>query len=589
MQRAVFGRAVSLALAPLAAVLFAPGPLHAGLSVQDQNTPGVTPTSLAQSLAGAGVTISNVTYSGTNESSGQFQGGLSIIGFEEGVILSSGFAVDTIGPNTSDGTSRDIGTPGDPDLTALSGFPTFNATVLEFDLVPQADTLTFQYVFASEEYNEFVNTQFNDVFAFFVNGVNCATVGSPPVPVSINTINNGNPFGNPPVSHPELYRNNDLNDPGATIDAQADGLTVVLTCTAGVNAGVVNHIKLAIADSSDPILDSYVHLRANSFVSTNLTLSPLTATNPIGTPHTVTATLLVNNQPVQGEEITFEVTAGPNVGTTGTDFTDANGEATFTYTGFTAGTDTIQASFIDVKGNQQFSNTVEKIWEDNGAATLDLEPASAINPVGTQHCVTATALNGVASPAPNVTVVFSVTGSVTTGGTGVTDANGEAEFCYTGPTFPGADDISAFADNNKNGTQDPKEPSDTADKTWVLPNSTPGCKITYGGHITAANGDPANFGGNAKAPNKGNNLYRDHGPAAPMTVHMPTVLAVLCDTNDTHGTIFAQTRNGGLARIDVQDLGEPGRNDTYRIQLSSGYDSGEQTLEQGGNIQIHHH
>ena len=589
MHRLSFVRLVSLLLAPMVALLIAPGHLAAaGLTVQDQNTPGITPTTLAQSLAGAGVSISNVTYAGTAESSGQFQGGLSIIGFEEGVILSSGWATDVIGPNNNDGTSRVLGTGGDPDLTALSGFPTFDKTVLEFDFVPQGSTLTFQYVFASEEYNEYANTQFNDVFAFFVNSVNCALVPTTGQPVSINTINGGNPFGTNP-QNPEFYRNNDPNDPGATINTGADGLTVVLTCTATVDPAVTNHIKLAIADASDQILDSYVFLKAQSFVSSNITLTPETATNPIGTPHTVTATILENNEPVSGKEVTFTVTSGPHAGTTGTGITDSNGQATFTYTGTIAGTDNIQASYIDPQGNQQDSNVVEKIWEDNGAATLDLEPASATNPVGTQHCVTATALNSAGAPAPNVQILFSVTGSVDTSGTGTTDANGEAQFCYTGPTFPGDDVIFAFADNNQNGKQDPTEPSDTADKAWVLPNSTPGCKITYGGHITAANGDPASFGGNAKAPDKGNNNYQDHGPAQPMHVKMPTVLAVLCDETDTLGTIFAQTSAGVLARIDVKDLGEPGRNDTYRIQLSTGYDSGEQTLARGGNIQIHHH
>jgi hypothetical protein len=208
--------------------------------------------------------------------------------------------------------------------------------------------------------------------------------------------------------------------------------------------------------------------------------------------------------------------------------------------------------------------------------------------VGTSHCVVATALDAASNPKADITVYFTVTGSVAASGSETTDANGQAQFCYTGPVFPGADDIFAFADNNNNGRQDPTEPSDTAEKTWVFPQSTAGCKITYGGHITASNGDPASFGGNAKAPNKGNNNYQDHGPAQQMHVKMPTVIAVLCSDDDTHGTIYAKTSNGVNARIDVQDLGEPGRNDTYRLQLESGYDTGEQTLENGGNIQIHH-
>jgi hypothetical protein len=121
----------------------------------------------------------------------------------------------------------------------------------------------FQYVFASDEYNEFVNTHFNDVFAFLVNGANYATVGDPAVPVSINTINNGNPFGTTPNSHPELYVNNDFQ-PTAPLNTQMDGLTTTLSFSAPVNVGVPNHFKLAIADSSDYIYDSVVLIRAAS-------------------------------------------------------------------------------------------------------------------------------------------------------------------------------------------------------------------------------------------------------------------------------------------------------------------------------------
>ena len=74
---------------------------------------------------------------------------------------------------------------------------------------------------------------------------------------------------------------------------------------------------------------------------------------------------------------------------------------------------------------------------------------------------------------------------------------GDAEFCYTA-ALPGSDVISAFADTNGSSVQNGSEPSDTAAKTWTLPSSTAGCKVTYGGRITADNGDKATFGGNAK-------------------------------------------------------------------------------------------
>ena len=77
---------------------------------------------------------------------------------------------------------------GDADLDALiPGFWTFDACILEFDFVPQSPTVSLKYVFSSEEYNEFVDSEFNDVFGFFVDGVNCAKING-----SSTAINNVN-------------------------------------------------------------------------------------------------------------------------------------------------------------------------------------------------------------------------------------------------------------------------------------------------------------------------------------------------------------------------------------------------------------
>lgn len=104
---------------------------------------------------------------------------------------------------------------------------------------------------------------------------------------------------------------------------------------------------------------------------TDITLTPGTATNPLGAPHTVTATVISGppDAPVVGTTVTFTVLSGPNAGVTGVGTTDASGQATFTYTSAAAGTDTIQASFVDATGATQSSNIVEKIWE--GVAPTD--------------------------------------------------------------------------------------------------------------------------------------------------------------------------------------------------------------------------
>jgi hypothetical protein len=266
------------------AVLAPASQASAALSVQDFDH-GASPDVLAQQLAGSGVSISNVAYTGSNRSAGVFSGGDGIIGFGSGVVLDSG-KVQTIegeagscsqgveGPNDCNedmgsDNSNSFDLPGDDDLTALStssgGGTTFDASVLQFDFVPAGSKVSFSYVFSSDEYNNFSNTGFNDVFAFFVNGANCATVPGTGEPVSINTINNGNPGGDATPHNPQFFVDNVRPTP--TLDTQMDGLTTVLTCNADVNAGQLNHMKLAIADASDDNLDSAVFIQAGSLTS----------------------------------------------------------------------------------------------------------------------------------------------------------------------------------------------------------------------------------------------------------------------------------------------------------------------------------
>lgn len=245
------------------------------LVVQDL-TMGITPQALAESLAGVGITVSNVTYTGAPVAAGSFTGGATIIGFESGVVLSSGSVIDVVGPNDFPDVTTDNLMPGDADLDVLSAFPTQDAAVLEFDFVASSSTVFFRYVFSSDEYNEYVNQEFNDVFAFYINGVNCAVVGAAQEPVTINTINNGYPWGVDP-SNPELYRNNDpFNSPEpSTIDTEMDGLTEVLNCGANVTPGATNHMKLAIADASDGFYDSNVFLDGLTTEPTGVSLSSL--------------------------------------------------------------------------------------------------------------------------------------------------------------------------------------------------------------------------------------------------------------------------------------------------------------------------
>jgi HYDIN/CFA65/VesB-like, Ig-like domain/Abnormal spindle-like microcephaly-assoc'd, ASPM-SPD-2-Hydin len=253
--------------------LFAVG-ADGGLAVTDLNSQPAE--NLATALVGAGVTVSNVKYTGAPIAAGTFSGGMNIVGFDSGIILSSGSATNAIGPNCSDSITGDNNLPGNPFATAsIGGDETDDAAALEFDFVPDTSTLTFQYVFASDEYNEYVY-QFNDVFGFFVNGKNVALVPGTSLPVSINDVNGGNPVGTDPTD-PQLYTDNEFFYPSASpFDTEMDGKTVVLTAQAQVNPGVMNHMTLVVADALDHVLDSHVFIAAGSVSSAAVAFSPPT-------------------------------------------------------------------------------------------------------------------------------------------------------------------------------------------------------------------------------------------------------------------------------------------------------------------------
>ena len=145
---------------------------------------------------------------------------------------------------------------------------------MEFDFESNTGDLFFNYVFASEEYNEFVHNttidgkEFNDVFGFFLDGKNIALIPRTNIPVSIETVNGGGPVLGMDPSFPEFYNNNDPSE-GGVLPFEYDGFTDVFIAHAlGLTAGK-HHIKLVIADTSDPLLDSAVFIQAGSFSATN--------------------------------------------------------------------------------------------------------------------------------------------------------------------------------------------------------------------------------------------------------------------------------------------------------------------------------
>ncbi|MFN9622281.1 MAG: choice-of-anchor L domain-containing protein, partial [Cyanobacteriota bacterium] len=228
-----------------------------------------TPADLVSALLGSGVSAIDISYTGTDGAAGIFSGGLAAgIGIDSGIVLSTGNILNAIGPNDLTSTSTAFGVSGDIDLDDIVGFgSTYDACILEFTFIPSASIVSFSFVFASEEYPEFVGSQFNDVFAFFVNDVNIAIIPGTTTPVSINNVS--------PVTNSSFYISNELN----TADVEFDGFTTVLSAVASSLApGIPASVKLAIADTSDAIYDSAVFIQAGSFA--NPTLVTVSASDP---------------------------------------------------------------------------------------------------------------------------------------------------------------------------------------------------------------------------------------------------------------------------------------------------------------------
>jgi len=186
----------------------------------------LTPQQLVNTvLVGNGVSASNVTYTGANISLGKFTNGNSTnIGLDEGIIITTGSIFNAPGPNSAQNKTTNTLGGSDPQLAALvPGYSVNDAAVLEFDFVPMSDTLKLEYVFASEEYPEWVGSSYNDVFGFFVTGPNpsggtynnknLALVPGTTLPVTVNNINNG-PLNNGPCTNCSYY----VNNTGSTIE-----------------------------------------------------------------------------------------------------------------------------------------------------------------------------------------------------------------------------------------------------------------------------------------------------------------------------------------------------------------------------------
>jgi gliding motility-associated-like protein len=257
-------------------------------------------------LVGAGVQVSNITTGGDTAQIGRFTGGNSVnLNVNNGIVMTTGNLITQsdatdisfIGQAAAAGTissaaDNTVDLTGDADLNDIIASygadpVTNNLAVLEFDFVPSGDSVAFNYVFASEEYDGYVCSQFFDVFGFFISGPglngpyslnseNIAIVPGTSLPVSMNTINSG-------ISDGGLYcPPGGLNNTQYFVDNSTSnnfgpfGFTSVLTAQATVQCGETYHIKLILANGFDNAFDSWVFLQAESFSSN---IPNFTATN----------------------------------------------------------------------------------------------------------------------------------------------------------------------------------------------------------------------------------------------------------------------------------------------------------------------
>ncbi|MCI5057019.1 MAG: choice-of-anchor L domain-containing protein [Flavobacteriales bacterium] len=268
-----------------------------------QNTNGSPVWLIENVLLGNGVTATNISFQGdSNVQVGFFDQNNSNIPLSSGIIMTTGnigLAPGSPG-NFQPNAGLDLASgAGDPDLQSLvGGASTNDAIILEFDFVPLGDSVSFNYVFASEEYPEWVCSNFNDVFGFFISGpgingsfsngaANIALIPGTSTPVAINSVNPGVSGNNgqdlncdnldPNWPNYNIYYNDNVGAGGNAIEY--DGFTTVLTAfRTGLQCGQVYHIKLAIADVFDGTFDSAVFLEQGSFTAPGIKVEVKTVT-----------------------------------------------------------------------------------------------------------------------------------------------------------------------------------------------------------------------------------------------------------------------------------------------------------------------
>ena len=221
------------------------------------------------------ITSSTGSDFGSTNGIGYFEANGSSWPFENGLIMTSGDVANAPGPESGvllDGT---YAWPGDGDLEAfipgLNAGDTNNASIIEFEFVPVSNSMSFDFIFAAEEYGTFQCT-FTDAFAFLLtdsagNTTNLAIVPGTEDPISVLTVRDDQYNGACESVNEEWFAN--YYGPGGlpplTSPTNFIGHTEVMTASATVIPNEVYTIKLVVADDGDTIYDSAVFIDGGSF------------------------------------------------------------------------------------------------------------------------------------------------------------------------------------------------------------------------------------------------------------------------------------------------------------------------------------
>ena len=440
------------------AFFFFSNPSFAQLNI----TPLNTATTLAQTIAGGGVSVSNATINCGGNASGIFSYSGSNLGLTGGIILSTGDASNAANPgnylcNVNNGNNF-----SDPDLTAIVASANLDVCILEFDFVPTCNSVNMTYVFGSEEYPQGVG-HFNDAFGIFLTGPNpsggsyasqnIATLPNT-TPVSINNVN---------ASANSGYFHNNYSAPNN--DVAYNGYTIPVTSVTSVVPCSTYKMKIAIADGGNALYDSGVLISNNSVSCQNPAIITATSTPSGGCQNTGSATVSVTNY--TGTATYHWMPGGQTAAT-------INNLGVGTYTCIvslhqTCGiiTQTVTASVGSVGTNLVLTSTQQNLLcngASNGSATVSTIGGTApfnciwnTSPVQTGFTASnlsagtysATVTDNVGCQSviqiqitapPAMTLIFTTVPATCTGATGSTSvtvtANGTAPYSYSWNTTP---------------------------------------------------------------------------------------------------------------------------------------------------------